>query len=267
MSFTQRKIYYQGKTIHRQAETGLICLTDLWNFQGSVEAKSPLNWVRLETTQTLLSSLVDPNETVVVWAEDSAKEPSNTNQQLIAEIPGILETTKQGQELWTYATEELVVVYARFLSAECYQWSLEYLVEGDREEADYLEIVEARAKAKRQKQFSRRALIAAGWAIPVVLSVGFNQRAVAAGSGNRALSDSQNWSSENYRDRTDFHRDSHNDFHNDRSDGVIGIHTDGLAGHGDGHGDSFVANHLDSDFGGSGHLDFGDGHADVHVDN
>ena len=162
---------YQGQTVHRQSETGLICLTDLWQVQGSIFEKTPLDWVRLKTTQKLLKGLVEPNETVVVWSESEAKGQSSANEPLIAEVPGVLEVTQEEDELRTYATEELAVVYARFLSVDCYEWALENLVEGDQQEADYLESVETRTKARRQKQFSRRALIAAGWAVPVVLSV------------------------------------------------------------------------------------------------
>lgn len=51
------------------------------------------------------------------------------------------------------------------------------------EEISYLEHVQERANAKRQKQFSRRALLATGWAVPVVLSVGLSQAAQAKASG------------------------------------------------------------------------------------
>jgi hypothetical protein len=195
---------YQGQTVHRQSETGLICLTDLWQVQGSIFEKTPLDWVRLKTTQKLLKGLVEPNETVVVWSESEAKGQSSANEPLIAEVPGVLEVTQEEDELRTYATEELAVVYARFLSVDCYEWALENLVEGDQQEADYLESVETRTKARRQKQFSRRALIAAGWAVPVVLSVGLQQKAVAAGSGHNDHND-------NYSDHSDNHSDNHSD--------------------------------------------------------
>lgn len=173
-------LYYRGQSIHRQSETSLICLSDLWNVQGGDIGKSPLDWIRLETTQKLLKNLIEPNETVLVLFQSENNEPPD--EQLVAEISGILETTGEGQELCTYATEELAAVYARFLSLECYKWAMEHLVEGKEEETDYSEYVEARTKARRQKEFSRRALIAAGWAAPVVLSAGLNQKAVAAGS-------------------------------------------------------------------------------------
>jgi hypothetical protein len=229
---------YQGQTIHRQSETGLICLTDLWQIQGSIFEKTPLDWVRLETTQKLLKGLVEPNETVVVWSESEAKGQSSANEPLIAEVPGVLEVTQEGNELWTYATEELAVVYARFLSVDCYEWALENLVEGDQQEADYLESVETRTKARRQKEFSRRALIAAGWAVPVVLSVGLQQKAMASGHGD------------NYSDNHNDHIDNHND-HSDLNftDGYRD-HTDNITTHIDN-----VVNHTD---GGS----FADGHGD-----
>jgi DTW domain-containing protein YfiP len=76
-------------------------LTDLWQIQGSIFEKTPLDWVRLETTQKLLKGLVEPNETVVVWSESKAKEQSNVDKPLIAEVPGVLEVTQEGDELWT----------------------------------------------------------------------------------------------------------------------------------------------------------------------
>jgi hypothetical protein len=275
---------YQGQTIHRQSETGLICLTDLWQVQGSIFEKTPLDWVRLKTTQKLLKGLVEPNETVVVWSESEAKVQSSTNEPLIAEVPGVLEVTQEGDELRTYATEELAVVYARFISVECYEWALENLVEGDQQEADYLESVETRTKARRQKEFSRRALIAAGWAVPVVLSVGLNNKAVAlplsghVDTGHGDFHDDTGHIDNSHNDHVD-HRDTHQDtggpVHEDQGTGTD-PHQDGSlhVDHGDGsthrdisqHTDAGHQDHTDSTHqDGSLHVDHGDGstHRDI----
>ena len=171
--YSENNLYYQGLLIHRQADTGLACLTDLWKAQGSPAKNRPLAWMCLEATQELLKRLVEQTGADPIWSE--RKQKAHPSEPIITEIPGLLETIREGGELLTYASTELAVVYARFLSVECYEWVLANLVEGSEDEANYLEHVEARAKAKRQREFSRRALIAAGWAVPVVLGVGLSK--------------------------------------------------------------------------------------------
>jgi hypothetical protein len=163
--FSTNYFSYQGLPIRRQPDSDLVCLTDLWKAQGSPNERRPLDWVHLETTQALLKRLAEPTEPVL----EPEKHPS---EEIVTEIPELLETTIEGREPLTYATTELAVAYARFLSVDCYEWALANLVEESEEVANYLEQVEARAKAKRQREISRRALIAAGWAIPIILSVG-----------------------------------------------------------------------------------------------
>jgi len=155
---------YQGLPIRRQPDSDLICLTDLWKAQGSLKERRPLDWVHLEATQTLLKPL-DLTTDAVLELENHPRE------EIVTEIPQLLETIIESRELLTYATTELAVAYARFLSVECYEWALANLVEESEEVADYLEHVEAKAKAKGQREISRRALIAAGWAVPIVASV------------------------------------------------------------------------------------------------
>lgn len=162
--FSTNYLFYQGLPIRRQPDSDLVCLTDLWKAQGSPNERRPLDWVHLETTQALLKSLAEPTEPVL----EPEKHPS---EEIVTEIPELLETTIEGREPLTYATTELAVAYARFLSVDCYEWALANLVEQNEEVADYLEHVEARAKAKHQRQISRRALIAAGWAVPIIASV------------------------------------------------------------------------------------------------
>lgn len=175
--FPDNNLHYQSFIIHRQPDTGLVCLTDMWKAQCSPAKNRPLVWVRLDTTQTLLKRLVEQTGTVPVWSK--SKQKGRSSQQIITEIPGILETTEEGGELRTYSTTELAVVYARFLSVECYEWALTALVEGSEEGVKLVEQIEEEVKAERKRQLSRRALIAAGWAVPIILSVGLAQKAEA----------------------------------------------------------------------------------------
>jgi hypothetical protein len=106
-------------------------------------------------------------------------------------------------------------------------------------------------KRERERTFARRALLQAGWAVPVVLALGMPQNAYAvAESGGGSFGDTVGG--------------GHTDFHNDHTDTHVDFHVDD---HGDGgqHGDAHADNN-------NGHIDhhdaggFADGHND-HVDN
>ena len=183
-------LHYQGLIIHRQPETGLVCLTDMWQAQCSPAKNRPLAWVRLEATQELLKRLVKQTGAVPVWVE--RKHQAHSSERTITEIPGIFETTRVGG-IQTYSTPDLAVVYARFLAVECYEWALRALVEGSEEGANLVEQqIKQEAKSEGEKLFSRRALIAAGWAVPIVLSVGLAQSAAAQVSSGEEW----NWDNE-----------------------------------------------------------------------
>lgn len=183
-------LHYQGLRIDRQPETGLVCLTDMWKAQCSPAKNRPLTWVCLESTQELLKRLVRKTGTVPVWSE--RKQKDNPSGRIVTEIPAILETTREGG-LRTYSTPELAVVYARFLAVECYEWALTALVEGSEEGANLVEQqIQKEAKSEGEKQFTRRALIAAGWAVPVILTVGLAQSAGAQVSSAQACGNEHN---------------------------------------------------------------------------
>jgi hypothetical protein len=140
-----------------------------------------MTWIRLDTTQALLKRLVEQRGAVPVWSE--RKKKGHPNQEIITEIPRILETTREDGVLLTYSTTELAVVYARFLSVECYEWALTALVEGNEGQANLVEQIEKETSLGRERMLSRRrALIAAGWAVPVIATIGLHNKAVAAGS-------------------------------------------------------------------------------------
>lgn len=130
--------------------------------------KSPSRWAQLSSAQKLFKSFIQ--------VTDEASD-----EQVITEIPGIFELDKLDEKI--YAAADITVVYARFLSIECYEWAIDNLIERS-EEDTYLENVEARVQAKRKRELSRRGLLIAGWATPIVLSVGLQQKALAQVSGH-----------------------------------------------------------------------------------
>lgn len=158
------RLHYRGLVIRRQPESGLICLTDIWKAQRSPSESSPSAWACLNTTQALLRRL--------------AEQKAPPSEEIITAIPGILETTQEAGELLTYSTPELTIVYARYLSTECYEWTLTALVERSDDVANLVEQKDISLEDEIQLS-RRRALIAAGWAVPVIASVAmpYNVRA------------------------------------------------------------------------------------------
>ena len=168
---------YQGLLIEYHAATGLICLTDLWQAQCAPTSQRPLAWVRLEATQKLLNRLAQQAGVEPLYAE--RQRQGHAAEQLIVAVPDRLETTEADGNLRTYATTELAVVYARYLGAECYEWALANLVEGAAL-AEQWARQQARVDTQTQRTaLTRRAVLAAGWTIPVVTTLALSQRAAA----------------------------------------------------------------------------------------
>ena len=232
------KLFYQGHPIHCQEEFGLICLTDFWEAHCNPVKNKPLEWIRLGDTQTLLKKL----------AERTGATPIRSrykSEKIISEIPGILETHIQSDKIYIYSTIELAVIYARSLSIECYEWALTSIVEESYTTDNLLEKTKQDVKLDKAKKHSRRhALIAAGWAVPVVTRIVLQNKAVAAGSPGS-------------------HVDTHSDSHGDSSH---------LDNHGDGVGHVDESLHSDGPAPGGGHndrvlhTDTPSGHQDVHFD-
>jgi hypothetical protein len=168
---------YQGLPIEYHPVTGLVCLTDLWRAQCSPASQRPLAWVRLEATQKLLKRLARQSGVDPLWSE--RQHPGQEIKRLIAEIPGILETNEEDSDLRTYATSNLVVVYAYYLAPECYEWALANLAEGTALVEQWSALQSETQLQERRKAFTRRAVLAAGWSIPVVSALALNQRAAA----------------------------------------------------------------------------------------
>ncbi|NEQ66798.1 MAG: KilA-N domain-containing protein [Symploca sp. SIO2D2] len=278
--FTSSNFQYQGLSIRRQPGTGLVCLTDLWKAQCSPTKDRPLAWIRLELTQLLLKRLAEETGVVPVWSE--RKRKGNHSQRIITEIPGILETRSEEGKLLTYSSTELAVVYARFLSAECYEWALTTLAEGSEEEANLVEQMEQEAQlAQKRKVSRRRALIAAGWAVPVIAGVTLANKAVAAGStvlhvdrsphsdiSGPHFDDPGAHFDSTHSDHTDGqnHIDQHSDGSTDHVDLTFsdsGFHSDETITHSDKstHADSGPSPHNDSPS--PPHNDFHNDHSDI----
>lgn len=161
-------LLYRGQMIRVDASGGLICLTDLWEAEGHPAEKDPTLWVKLAATQSLLRQLstsptAPPRPTAL--AGDSGE-----SGQLITVLPGLLEIGTGEKAGQLYSALELCIAYARFLSAECYEWSLAALAER-RDEASPLTKPGTAEAMSRPPSLSRRALLAAGWSVPTVLVI------------------------------------------------------------------------------------------------
>ncbi|HHP7243709.1 MAG TPA: hypothetical protein ACFE0H_03380 [Elainellaceae cyanobacterium] len=177
MTRSPSSLTYQGLFIDYQPSTGLVCLTDLWQAQCSPTKQRPLAWMRLGATQTILKQIADCAQVEPVLAEWHHLQKSQ--HPYIWGIPGVLETVEHDGTLRTYASRDLATVYAQFLAPECYQWAVESLDQD-------LQWVEAWVNAQiesdannRQTKLTRRAVIAAGWSIPIVTTLALNQQALA----------------------------------------------------------------------------------------
>jgi hypothetical protein len=182
-NFSENNLCYQGLAIRRQPETGLVCLTDIWKTHRNSVKNDPLDWVCLDTTQVLLRQLVKQTSIIPIWSQH--KQKGQPGEEIIIGIPGILETTNVDEDLLTYSTPELAVVYARFLSVKCYEWALTALVEGSEQGGNLVKQLEEKVPSEHAKKLSRRrALIAAGWAIPLIASMGLAQEGSAQNQTN-----------------------------------------------------------------------------------
>ncbi|MFM2304382.1 MAG: hypothetical protein RLZZ135_1792 [Cyanobacteriota bacterium] len=182
---------YQGFSIDYHHATGLICLTDLWHAQSSPTSERPLAWVRMETTQVILKRLAQQTTVEPLWSE--RQHSVQGADRLIVGVPGILETVTEDGDLRTYATTNLSIVYANFLASECHEWAMTNLTPGS---APIEQIIVPQSPAKLQQQrrtFNRRAVILAGWSIPVVSVLSLNQQSAAAVSsgGNNTTSNNK----------------------------------------------------------------------------
>lgn len=140
--------------------------------------------MRLEATQKLLKRLAQQTGVDPLWSK--RQRPGQEPERLIVVIPGILETTKEDGDPRPYATTDLVVVYARYLAPECYEWARAFLAEGTALVEQWSAQQSQAELQSRRKGFTRRAVIAAGWSIPVVTALALNQRAAAQISPGQA---------------------------------------------------------------------------------
>jgi KilA-N domain len=250
---------YQGFPIEYHTSTGLICLNDLWRAQCSSASKRPLAWVRLAATQKLLKRLSEQIEVKPRWSQQY--QSGKVVERFIVEIPGKLETFEVDNNFRTYTTTELAVVYARFLAPECYEWSLANLAEGEFLADMWAAQQSATQQQEQHKVFSRRAVITAGWSIPVVTTFAFSQRAqTKATSGHNYVA------VDNHRTHTDIsHTDGGSVTHNDGTHTDIS-HTDGGRVGGNGgsrnRGGGHGGTHTDISHTDGGTVTHSDGHND-----
>lgn len=163
---------YQGHSIDQQAETRLVSLTDLWKAAKRPATQRPLAWVGSVPVQKVLGSMVMESRAEAIYAP---------RQESITGIVGMLVTERQGGTLRTYATPEIALLYTHDLGEEIHEWALQGL--GAASGTRWLAQLVRGQQAEEQYRLKRRALLTAGWAIPVVTVVGLSQHAQAQVSG------------------------------------------------------------------------------------
>jgi hypothetical protein len=89
----------------KQNEEGLISLTDIWKASGEAKQDSPYHWLRLDEARTFIAHI---GKTTDVWDLQST------------EIEGVLEK-KRGRKGGTYATAQIALAYAKWLSPELHE--------------------------------------------------------------------------------------------------------------------------------------------------
>lgn len=149
------QLQFRGTVIRRPELSPLICLTDLWIAVGNPDLR-PTLWLQNHAGAALRK-----------YQGQAADEQ--------VEIPGVVEIDPQDNAI--YSIPEVAILYARFLSRECYEWALETLVSAPQP-------VQRSAGSQRQRVaqssgFAKQALVAAGWMLPMLLT-GLGDQAVLA---------------------------------------------------------------------------------------
>ena len=119
-------LVYEGSMIHRNQQTGHVCLTDMWKAQGEPSNKRPVDWRELDATQELLKRYTKQSATTALCSKNGK----------IKAMPGLLQIKQGGVAPGTYAVPQLAIDYAQFLSVEFHEWALNVLVERIEEETD-----------------------------------------------------------------------------------------------------------------------------------
>ena len=145
----------------------LVNLNDCWRQYSGTIKQRPQAWLRLEKTQQLLRNIA------------RARNVEFLESNLVTEIPGVLELRQDSNTVNVWVIPELVISYGDFIGEDCYQWALVNF-------ADNLELARIRqsiTSEKRSRQqrkvWTRRGVVAASWAIPVVTALALNQKAQA----------------------------------------------------------------------------------------
>ena len=94
-------LLYNDSYIEIEASIGVVCITDLWEAQDSPAKQRPLAWMRLAKTQKLLKRLAGQKGIEPIWSE--RKQAGHSPENLIASIPGVLETTEENGILRPWA--------------------------------------------------------------------------------------------------------------------------------------------------------------------
>lgn len=119
---------YNGSTVKVRAEDQWISLTDLWKAAGSPKEQRTSDWLNLPSTQQLVKTLILNTEKSGVYRTGSESDFPNGISNTIYEV-------RRGRGGGTYATRELALEYASYLSVEIRAWLLRVGIERIEEDA------------------------------------------------------------------------------------------------------------------------------------
>lgn len=119
---------YNGVTVRVREQDQWINLTDLWKAAGSTKNKDTREWLRLPSTLELVEELKQNRGKSPVYRTGSERDFQNQVSNQVYEV-------RRGRGGGTFATRELALEYASYLSVEMRAWLLRVGVERIEEDA------------------------------------------------------------------------------------------------------------------------------------
>ena len=120
---------YNGATVRVRAKDNWISLTDLWKASGSVKSQQPKLWLRHDDTQSLIDELVKGSPGLPLTETGSESDVQAGGSNPVYEV-------RRGKGGGTFATRELALEYASYLSVEIRAWLLRVGIERIEETAN-----------------------------------------------------------------------------------------------------------------------------------
>lgn len=145
---TERPLQYRGQVVRLHPTHHFVCLSDLWRAEGCPADRHPGSWLRGDAARWLRSA------------------PGAAPAARMLEV-------LEGERTVVFADAEIATLYARYLSPECYEWALETIVSAEPESPA---VPSGRPLPAQVDQPSRRRLLQAGWAVPIVIAMALTPR-------------------------------------------------------------------------------------------